>query len=384
MKIGIDASRAFVKERTGIEEYSYQLIKNLAAMGASCHHIFLYVKKCPKIDFRLPNNFFVKEIKKDKLWTQVGLSLEMKKKPVDLLFIPSYTVPIIHPKKTIVTIHGLEYKHCPGCYSLKERTFLELNTLISIKWSVGIIAPSESTKKDLIRFYNLNPAKINVIYHGAGDTKSDRNETLKAKGGRQGKRENFNILFIGRLEARKNLVCLVKAFERFREVVDKENYGMLPESARKIKLTLAGRTGFGFEEIKKAVENSPYGRDIILKRYVSKEKKEKLYQTADIFVMPSLYEGFGLTVLEAMEHGVPVVCLSTSSMPEITGNAALLVRSGGVKEVADAMKRLYYDDKLKRSMIDKGFANSRKFSWKKCAGETLNFLCQSINATNQK
>ena len=360
MKVGIDASRAFGKERTGTEEYSYQLIKNLAMMDTSRHQIFLYARKNPLVDFDLPDNFQLKIISKERFWTQIGLASEMMMNKPDVLFVPSYAIPQIHPAKTVVTIHGLEYRYCPECYSLKERLLLELNTKSSIKWASKIITPSESTKKDLIKFYKVDEDKIKVIYHGVNSIK------YQVASIKRPNKENFSILFIGRLEKRKNLVSLIKAFEFFR----RRHWSMSP-SEKLCKLTLAGKAGFGFAEIKKAIQDSPFKKDVVLKSHVSEEEKSELYKNADLFILPSFYEGFGLPVLEAMSYGVPVICSNVSSLPEAAGNAALLIDPNNPEEIAEAMKKVFSDDDLREKMIEKGFENVKKFSWEKCARETM-------------
>jgi len=359
MNIGIDASRAFIKEKTGIEEYSYQLIRNLAMMDLKSHQIFLYAKKNSVIDFNLPDNFKLKIISLNKLWTQIGLASEMMKNKPDILFVPSYTIPQTHPAKTIVTIHGLEYKYFPECYSIKERLFLELNTLFSIKWSSKIIVPSESTKRDLIKFYGVEDSKIKVVYHGVRSQKFIKSKVHKVKN------NEFNILFVGRLEKRKNIVNLIKAFEVF-----KKSYEL---RATSYKLILVGKAGFGFQEIKKAIQESFFSKDIILKNYISEAEKDELYKKADLFVLPSFYEGFGLPILEAMSYGVPVICSNNSSLPEVAGDAALLVDPNNIQEISEAMSKVFNDD-LRNKMIKKGFENVERFSWEKCARETMNVL----------
>ena len=368
MKIGIDASRAFGKERTGTEEYSYQLIKNLAMTDTSRHQIFLYIKKDFLIDFDLPDNFQLKIISTNRFWTQIGLASEMMTNKPDVLFVPSYAIPQIHPAKTVVTIHGLEYRYCPECYSLKERLLLELNTKSSIKWASKIITPSESTKKDLIKFYKVNADKIKVVYHGAGKSPLLRGgwgcvKEILQHTPSPSQEGNNSILFIGRLEKRKNLVGLIKAFEIF-----KESYKL---QATSYKLILAGKAGFGFAEIEKTIQDSPFKKDIVLKNYVSEEEKNELYKNADLFILPSFYEGFGLPILEAMSYGVPVICSNTSSLPEAAGNEALLINPNSPEEIAEAMKKVFNDDNLRKKMVEKGFENVKKFSWEKCVRETM-------------
>ncbi len=361
MKIGIDASRAFVKERTGIEEYSYRLIERFAMMDISSHQVFLYVRKNSTIDLNLPANFFVREIKNRLMWTQLGLSLKMRKEAVDVLFIPSYTVPLIHPANTVVTIHGLEYKYYPQGYPVGERFSLELNTLAAVKWSRKIITPSKNTKRDLMKFYDVDPEKIKVIPHGVINDGGLRPTVDKNE-------QSFKILFIGRLEKRKNLVGLIKAFEIFRRSVSQNVV---------CQLILAGKAGFGFERIKEEIRKSPYKRDIILKQYVSEAEKEKLYKEAGLFALVSFYEGFGLPILEAMSYGVPVICSGVSSLGEIAKEAALLVDPRNVEKIAEAIERIFRNSDLRREMIKKGLENAQRFSWEQCAKETLDVLLDS-------
>ena len=380
MNIGIDASRAFTKEKTGTEEYSYQLIKNIAMMDLKSHQIFLYARKNPIIDFDLPDNFKLKIISLNKFWTQIGLASEMMKNKPDVLFIPSYAIPQIHPSKTVVTIHGLEYKYFPECYSLKERLFLELNTKFSIKWASKIIVPSESTKKDLIKFYGVDDGKISVVYHGVNSSKY---QVVSIK---QDFKKSFNVLFIGRLEKRKNIINLIKAFELFKNNFKNPSNPLfqrgkcaLPFSKGaggiyNVKLIIAGKKGFGFSEIKKAMQKSLYSKDIILKDYISEEEKDELYKKADLFILPSFYEGFGLPILEAMSYGVPAICSNASSLLEVSGDATLLIDPNNIQEMAEAMSKVFNDDDLRNKMIEKGFENVERFSWEKCAKETVDVL----------
>nr|MDA3814799.1 glycosyltransferase [Patescibacteria group bacterium] len=173
-KIGIDGSRANLIGKTGIEEYAYQIISHLSK-HLKGEQVILYVKKGQrekvlsdeKISF--PNNWEIKEISFKYLWTQLGLALEMFLNPVDVLFVPAHTVPFIHPKNTIVTIHGLEYEHCPESYSYWGGKFHKFFIRKSCKWASKIVAVSENTKKDLIKLYKIKKEKITVVYNGFED-----------------------------------------------------------------------------------------------------------------------------------------------------------------------------------------------------------------------
>ena len=187
MIIGIDASRAFIKNRTGIEEYSYQVIKHLVN-ELKGHEVVLYLRKnsanyefdadARMIDnVKLPANWKLKVIKWPRFWTQGGLSLEMLLNPVDVLFVPAHTVPFIHPENTAVTIHGLEYEFCSGAYSLWEKIYMRCSIKNSCRWAKTIITVSNNTRKDLVKLYGIDESKIKVIYEGCGS-----NDNLQTAG----------------------------------------------------------------------------------------------------------------------------------------------------------------------------------------------------------
>src|SRR4030042_3636667 len=365
MLIGIDASRAFVKNRTGIEEYSYQVIKNLTSfLGES--QVLLYldprINKVKFIDFELPKNWETRFLRSPKFWTQMRLSFEMMLRPVDVLFVPAHTVPLIHPKNTVVTIHGLEYEFCPKAYSLFERLYMRWSIRKSCKWAKRIIAVSENTKKDLMKLYKVPEGKIKVIYEGISDSNFQFSIFNFQK--------IFNdkifkpyFLFVGRLEERKNIAGIVKAFEML-----KEKY-KIPH-----KLILVGKFGFGAEEIKNKIDNSNYRNDIILTGYVSDNEKSDLLKSADVFVFATFYEGFGLPILEAQSVGTPVVTSNLSSMPEVAGDSAVLVDPKDASAIAEATYKLISNESYKNDIIEKGLENIKRFSWDKCAEEVADIL----------
>lgn len=388
MRIGIDGSRAFIKQRTGIEEYSYQVIKNLVNKLAD-HQVTLYVRKKQKIDFDLPKNWRVAIIGCPRLWTQVGLSLEMLFWPVDVLFIPAHTVPLIHPKKTIVTIHGLEYEIMPEVYSAWARFYMRLSIKNSCRWAQKIISVSRNTKQDLINLYKVSEEKIQVIYEGYDMSHDIASEDVNENSHRSAAismQQNTNnigelkteiatvaslprndmkpyLLFIGRLEERKNILGIIKAFE-----ILKEKY-TIPH-----KLVLAGKGGFGFAQIELAIGMSKYKDEIIQLGFVKDEDKFDLIASADVFMFPTFYEGFGIPVLEAQSVGVPVVTSNTSSMPEVAGDSAILVNPNEIEYIAERTYELISSDKLKSNIIKKGYENVKRFSWEECSAQIAGVL----------
>jgi len=394
MIIGLDGSRAFLRQRTGIEEYSYQVIKHLINELKN-DQVVLYIRKNQNIDFKLPSNWKIKIIKWPYFWTQIGLSLEMLLHPADALFISAHIIPLIHPKKTLVTIHGLEYEFIPQAYSLWEKIYMRFAIKKSCRQARKIIAVSKNTKRDLMKLYKVPEEKIIVIYEGyviASKAKqsNNKNEIAAVVRGELPRNDNVgkHLLFIGRLEERKNIIGIIKAFE-----ILKEKY-KIPH-----KLILAGKPGFNYENIQSYLSNSSYKSDIILTGFVSEEEKQKLLKNAEVFLFPTFYEGFGLPILEAQNAGVPVVASNNSSIPEVVkippsppfakgennfspflkrrvgeGFSALLVNPKNPTEIAEATYKLITDKNLKEDMIKKGLENTKRFSWKKCASQIAKLL----------
>ncbi len=349
MNIGINAVAAFKKQRTGVEEYTYQLIKHLVMLKeAKKHHFVLYKDKdTDNHNISFPDNFKIKQLSWPlPMWTQIRLALEMTVNKPDVLFIPVHVLPLIRPKNSIVTIHGLEFEYYPKMYPLKHLKYLRWSTKYALKNASKIIAVSENTKKDLVEMYNGNPEKIKVVYHGVKIPKLiDKQKT-----------DYPYILYIGRLETRKNVNGLINAFNLL-----KDTYSV-PH-----KLVLAGPMGYGYEKIS-------IGKDIIVKGYISDEEKWQLLQNAEMYVLPSLYEGFGMSILEAQIVGCPVITSNVSSMPEVSGNGAILIDPEDIEKICEKIYKVISNQDFKKDLIYKGYENVKNFSWEKCAKETLNIL----------
>lgn len=354
MKIGIDASRAFLSKRTGIEEYSYQVIRHLRSILPSEIEVILYIKKGQIIDFNLPNHWKVKELSLPRLWTQGRLSWEMLFHAPDLLFVPAHTIPLFHPKRSFVTIHGLEYEFCPEGYSFFECLYMRWSIRFSCRVAQGIIAVSENTKKDLKELYGVAEDKITVIPEGFS-----REEILPDSP----KHSHPYFFFVGRLENRKNIIRIVEAFEIFKKQRKSEH-----------QLLLAGKFGYGRKSIQEKIEHSPIKRDIILLGYISEKEKWELLKNADIFLFPTLYEGFGIPVLEAQSVGVPVITSTTSSLPEVAGEGAVFVDPTSVETIAGAIEKLVSEPNFRAGIIKKATHNVDRFSWERCAQEIASFL----------
>jgi len=234
---------------------------------------------------------------------------------------------------------------------------------------------SESTKEDLVNLYGIEPKKIKVIYSGVGEQFRIKNLELRIK---QKIKKKYNlpdkfILYFGTIEPRKNLVGLIKAFELINPKFN------LPAGGQKLKLVIAGAKGWLYQDIFRAAKESKYSREIIFTGFVEEADKPYLYNLAELFVYPSFFEGFGFPPLEAMACGLPTIVSYGSSLPEAVGQAALMVDSSNVDEMAWVMEMALTDNDLRKRLIEKGIAQANKFSWPKCAKETLKALKNQKN-----
>ena len=300
----------------------------------------------------MPPNWQIRKVHFPRLWTQLGLSLELFLRPIDVLFVPAHTAPFFHPKKTVVTVHGLEYELMPEAYSFFERLYMRFSIKNSCRWAKKIISVSKNTKRDLIALYDVPEEKINIVYEGY----EDRTSEFGLKDAGEVEKLKPYLLFVGRLEKRKNILGIVEAFDLFKK-----------ETGAPHKLVLGGKFGYGEEEIKARIEKSEYQKDIIITGFVKDGKKWQLFRNATVFLFPTLYEGFGLPVLEAQSQGVPVITSNTSSLPEVAGGSAFLVDPTEAKFIADAIITLTQDEKKAKDLIKKGYENIKRFSWKNCA-----------------
>jgi len=359
MIIGIDASKAAVKERTGIENYVYQLILNLKALDRD-HIYFLYTNAPLPTELVNSVNFVEKLIPFTYAWNSFFLPLSVYKNPCDVYLQPTDRIPWSAPKKSIGVIHDLAWKYFPNAYNAKNKYF-QIKAIKSLaKKDIKTICVSRSTENDLIKFYPVFKKKTkvislgydNAIFHQIAKPKN----ILKLK-------EKF-ILFTGRLEERKNLVRLIRAF-----VILKNEYKITH------KLVLAGSPGYNFDLIKQEIRKSGnFANDIIIPGHIGHDQLPDILSAADVFAFPTLYEGFGLPIIEAMACGAPVLTSGASSMPEVAGKAALFCNPLDENDIAKKLYKLISDEKLRKQLTVSGLNQAAKFSWQKTAEETLTLL----------
>lgn len=362
MIIGIDGSRAFTDKRTGTENYSYQLIKHLAKLDQTNNYKIFLRPQNSKPDGTWPDNFHFITISYPRLWTQIGLAKQTFTEKLDILFVPSHTLPLTYKPglKTVIAVHDLGAEYLPTTHQIKQQLYLKLMTHYQLKSANHIIAVSKATKKDIIKRVGIDKDKISVIYEGFNQelcqTKNDIvNITLKDLDLVSGQ----YFLFVGTIQPRKNIKRLIEAYALFLK------QGVTPD------LVLAGGKGWLSEEIYALPKQLGIENKVKFLGYVPDEKLYALYTNAIAFLYPSLFEGFGLPILEAMTIGCPVLTSNISSMPEVAGQAAVLVDPTSIKDISEGIKRLYTDSGLRKRLQTAGLKQAKQFSWEKAARQTL-------------
>jgi len=350
--IYIDASRYNnTEQKTGVENYSYFLINELAKLAPD--DITLISPR--KID--LPVRQIIMPFKR--LWTQIRLSWEiLTNKKIDNLFIPSHVMPLIHPKNTTITIHDVAFKHYPESYGLCSRWYLNFGTKYAVKHAKRIIVPSAVTRSDLIHFYKADPQKISVIPLGYSATRHPDSNLTASRLKFYNLESKKYFLYIGRIETKKNTGTLIKAF--------KEIGNECPD----IKLVLAGKPGVGGDQILESAKH----KNIIVTGYIGEDDKQVLLNNCLCFVFPSLYEGFGLPLLEAMGAKVPIIASQIPASYEIAKENALFFKPFDADMLARFMKTIIDNKELRENLTSLHSETLKKYSWKNCAKMTLEVL----------
>lgn len=301
-------------------------------------------------------------------WMQTRFAWELFREKPEKLFLPIQAAPLFVPQGTEVTatIHDLAFKRYPETFPKRDLWKLNFLLDVAVRRADKLIAVSQSTKDDLLQFFpDLPEERIRVIHHGFDEAFFSRRldpEEMKKNLSRFALSPQTYALYVGALQPRKNLTRLIEAF------------GIAKQSMFEMKLVLAGETAWLAEGILEAREKSAYKEDIILTGRVSFEEARALYQGARLFAFPSLYEGFGLPVLEAFASEVPVLSASNSSLREVGGRAALYCHAESVHDIAEKLERLWSEESLRTELVARGHEQLKKFSWDRCAQETLEYI----------
>jgi len=369
-KVGLNAhllSREAGYRSAGIHGYIYQLIRHLPAVPGGenlCYTVFLGegdVEPGERLTVTRSRWRTGRPLARI-LCEQIALPLAR----VDLLHGMAFVAPLVSPWPTVVTVYDLSFVYYPDTFPSGRRTYLNLFTRLSCGGARRIIAISESTRRDLVKQWNLPAGKIEVAYPGVGEgycpLPADQVAAFRARRGLPDK----YILHVGTLEPRKNLVRLIQAHSEIRT-----------ESP----LALVGGRGWHHEEILTEIERLGLKDRVMVVGYVPAEELPLWYNAATVLAYPSLYEGFGLPVVEAMACGTPVVTSNVSSMPEAAGGdggAALLVSPYETEALAEALSRVLTDVTLRDELRTRGLKQSALFSWERTAAATVTAYQQAL------
>lgn len=364
MRIAIDA-HSVGTGLAGNETYSANLIEALAELDTTNSYT-LYVTKreaVARFSARWPHVAVRRTLPHSPL-VRVPLTLgaELRRHPVDLLHV-QYTAPPFAPCPVVATIHDLSFEHLPETFKRRSRMQLRLTVRRTARRAAQIIAPSEHTRRDLVATYGIAPERVSLIPLAAGARfapVTDEGELRRVRG-RYGIAEDY-ILALGSIQPRKNLARLVRAYADLRRA---RPQAKLPQ------LVIAGKRAWLYAETLRAISESGAQDKIILTGYVPEADLPALYSGARCFVYPSLFEGFGLPPLEAMACGTPVIAGDRTSLPEVVGDAGLLVNPFDEAALARSIARLLDDDGLRAALRAQGLERARRFSWRRTAQLTL-------------
>jgi glycosyltransferase involved in cell wall biosynthesis len=378
MRIGIDARTILNPEKgedIGVGHYTYQLIRNILEMDKENEYVLFFdfhvrekdIKKFTKPNVKIkfyPFSDYKKYL--PGAYSEILGTATLSKEKLDVLHStsPHSRIPSGYRGKCIVTFHDLSAYKIPQCYpKIKGARDRAVCKLMAGKAN-RIIAVSQSTKKDVENIFHVSPEKIEVIYSGLDkrffeEPKVDGQKILN----KYGINKKY-ILFLGTLEPSKNITRLLEAFASFKEITKKNgNFDY--------QLVLAGKRGWLSKEYLVAAKDLGISKDVVYTGYVVGDEIVSLFKNSSFFVMPSLYEGFGMTVLEAFATGTPAIVSRVSSLPEIAGEAALFVDPINKKEITEAMLNFSQNEKMRDEFRIKGMEQVAKFNWEKTAKETI-------------
>ena len=354
MIIGIDASKLLSNKKTGVEVAAADLVKAILKNDEQ-NTYWLYSAAPIRLDWPWGERIKNVIVPGKRFWTQRYLSQELKKSPPDIFWSPSHILPNHLPKKSVATIHDLAFHLFPESYSWRERWLSTWAVRKAARYASKLVAVSQQTKKDLKRYFNVPGEDIEVVYHALRSDFMPKEFDFATTYPRLAK----YFLYVGRIELRKNILNILKAFSRF-----SKDY---PE----VQLALAGSAGYGYSKIKALIKKFHLANRIIMLDYVAADHLPMLYAKSLGVVLVSQYEGFGFPILEGWASDIPVLTSNIGATAEIAGNAALLVNPDDIGAIAQGFTDLFTQPELCQRLVAKGHQQLLKFSWDKSAQKMI-------------
>lgn len=368
MRIAVQAADLDAKRVDGTRTYIRELLRRFGTLSPEdeffvCHRSEFNPELAPPY---MPNYEFLTSPARH-LWMQTAFAQMLYRIRPDRVFVPVQAAPVVTPEgaELVATVHDLAFRFFPETFPPAARAKLNLLLGVLASKASRIITVSESTKTDLLRFFpQVSESDVAVIHHGV-DTDFFSTQPAAEDAeilSRHGLAPGSYVLYVGAIQPRKNLVRLVGAFERA-----KREY---PE----MKLVIVGEKAWLSDPIVGRMEGSPYARDIVRVGQAPMRELPAWFRNARVFAFPSLYEGFGLPVLEAFAAGTPVLTSDVSSLPEVGADAALYADPYREEDIAEKLSTLWSDNALRRDLTEKGKARVKEFTWDRCAERTLEHI----------
>ena len=366
----------------GVSTYSAELVRALGALALAEQHggsptwefsAYLHANHFEAPGVRLFRSSRLLERPAVRiLWEQTRLPLHLHRQRADLVHGLVNVLPLAAPCPGVVTVHDLSFVRLPQTLPPVKRVYLTALCRASVKQAAQIIAVSRQTADDLQRYFLAPADRINVVYNGVS-TRFRLHSSAETEAFRQQNVASSRYLFyLGTLEPRKNLALLLRAFARWRAHCDPTD--------REVKLVLAGGKGWWYAEIFRIVQELGLTDVVYFPGFVSQETLPLWYASAEIFVYPSLFEGFGLPVVEAMASGTPVICSRAPGVQEVAGDAAVTFDPQDEDELVAALHQVMSQPELRQALRQRGLARAAHFSWQRCAEETCSvYLRAAVN-----
>jgi glycosyltransferase involved in cell wall biosynthesis len=362
MKIAVNTRLLLKDKMDGIGWFSYETLKRITQNHPEHQFIFLFDNQ-PSEDFLFSKNVKAKVFYPKtrhplllKLWLNIAVTDFLQKTKPDLFLSPDGFLPLSYKGKMLTVIHDLNFIHYPEKLKGGWGKYYSEHFPKAAATATRIATVSEFSKNDIAKQFAISPDKIDVVYNGASDIYKPIGEEEKRKVKEKYSHGEEYFLFVGSLYKRKNIKNLLLAFEQFKN-----------SSSSKMKLLVAGRRIWWSEEIDEAYSKMKFKDEVIFTGRLPLDELAKVTAAAYALTYVSLFEGFGIPLVEAMSCDVPVITSNVTSLPEIAGDAALLVNPESADSIAEAMTRLAADSALRNSLIEKGRAQRKKFSWEKSA-----------------
>jgi len=357
VKIAVEARYLLSEQKTGVEHYTYQLLAAMAAQEGE-HELHLYLHRKPRADetvvlkpFFDSQQTYLHTVPNLKLWLKFWMPLAAKLHGADVGFFPGSILPLYNPFPSVMVVHDMCWAYFPEYYPERENKFYQYTFPELLEKAELIFAVSKATKAGLMQLFDIGADKIRVVYNGLNPSFSHIEDAREKVAEQLGLKDKY-ILAVGTAHPRKNIASLLQAYAIAKPYE---------------KLILIGPQGDNSNPLAKLAVELGIADDVIFPGYAPHKLLPLIYSAASVFVMPSLCEGFGVPIIEAMACGAPVICSNNGALAEVADDAAVLIDPKDPKSLAEGLKKVLSDTSLQATLREKGFNRAKDFNWDESA-----------------